>query len=69
MKARALRGVCIGVDRHLMPGDIEDMSEQMFSFLASIGAVELAEDELQADVSATAKAPARAALKEKSHAV
>lgn len=41
-KVRALRGVCIGVDRHLLPGDIADVDGAQF--LVSIGAVEFVPD-------------------------
>lgn len=43
-KVRAIRGVCIGVDRHLVPGDVADVDAAIVSFLTSIGAVELAPD-------------------------
>lgn len=45
MKVRALRGVCIGVDRNLKPGDTADLEAAQVEFLANIGAVELAPDE------------------------
>jgi hypothetical protein len=38
---RALRGVCIGVDRHLKPGDVEQMEAAQAQYLVSIGAIEL----------------------------
>mgnify|MGYP000346618366 CR=1 FL=1 len=37
---RALRGVCIGVDRHLAVGDEADLDGSTAQFLQSIGAVE-----------------------------
>lgn len=40
MSYRALRGVCIGVDRHLKAGDTADLDPATGKFLASIGAVE-----------------------------
>jgi len=40
MKVRALRGVCVGVNRHLKPGDVDDIDAASVSFLVSIGAVE-----------------------------
>jgi hypothetical protein len=40
MQVRALRGVCIGVDRHLAPGDTADLEAAQVTFLVSIGAVE-----------------------------
>jgi hypothetical protein len=39
MNYRALRGVCIGVDRHLKAGDVEDLDPATGKFLISIGAV------------------------------
>ena len=45
MRVRALRGVCIGVDRHLAPGDTTDLEAAQVKFLASIGAVEEIPDE------------------------
>lgn len=41
MRVKALRGVCIGVERHMMPGDIEDLDAATVTFLVGIGAVEL----------------------------
>lgn len=40
MKVKALRGVCIGVDRHLVAGDIADLEPALVTFLRSINAVE-----------------------------
>lgn len=40
MKVKALRGVCIGVDRHMKPGDTEDLDAAQVTFLVGIGAVE-----------------------------
>ena len=40
MRVRALRGVCIGVDRHLAPGDTADLEAAQVTYLAAIGAVE-----------------------------
>lgn len=45
MKVKALRGVCIGVDRHLKAGDTADLEPAMVQFLSSIGAVEAVKDE------------------------
>jgi hypothetical protein len=44
MRVRALRGVCIGVGRHLQPGDTEDLDDATVQFLVSIGAVEPVKD-------------------------
>ena len=40
MKITALRGVCIGVDRHLQAGDHADLDPAMVTFLVGINAVE-----------------------------
>jgi hypothetical protein len=45
MKIRALRGICIGVNRHLEVGQTEDVDTATSTFLKSIGAVELVQDE------------------------
>lgn len=45
MKYRALRGVCIGVGRHLSAGDTADLDAATGQFLVSIRAVEPAKDE------------------------
>jgi hypothetical protein len=45
MKIKALRGVCIGIERHLKPGEEADLPPQEVQFLVSIGAVELVKDE------------------------
>ena len=44
MKITALRGVCIGVDRHLQAGDHADLDPAMVTFLMGIGAVERTAD-------------------------
>lgn len=44
MNVRALRGVCIGVDRHLRAGDSADLDPAMVTFLVGIGAVERIDD-------------------------
>lgn len=42
MRVKARRGVCIGVERHMKPGDIEDLGDAaLVTFLTGIGAVEL----------------------------
>jgi hypothetical protein len=41
MKIRALRGVCVGIDRHLVAGEIVDVDDGTSQFLVSIGAVEV----------------------------
>lgn len=44
MKVRALRGVCIGVERHLALGAEADLDAATVQFLVSIGAVERVPD-------------------------
>jgi hypothetical protein len=41
MKVVALRGVCIGVGRHLQPGDEADLDEGTVQFLSGINAVKV----------------------------
>ena len=62
MRVKAIRGVCIGVDRHMKPGDIEDLEGALVVFLVSIGAVEkipeapvVAEPELKLDAGKSGK--------------
>lgn len=45
MKVKALRGVCIGVDRHLTAGDTVDLEPGLVTYLVSIGAVQALKDE------------------------
>jgi hypothetical protein len=45
MRVRALRGVCIGVDRHLKAGDTADLEAALVTYLRGIGAVEPAPEE------------------------
>lgn len=40
MKVRALRGVCVGVERHLALDEVADLDPAQVNFLVSIGAVE-----------------------------
>lgn len=60
MKVRALRGVCIGVDRHLSAGDTADLDPATGKFLVVIKAVEEVAEPLppQADESPPATAEA-----------
>ena len=39
MRVQALRGVCVGVERHLRPGDIDDIDPNTANYLAALGAV------------------------------
>ncbi|HYE70594.1 MAG TPA: hypothetical protein VD932_03625 [Aquabacterium sp.] len=45
MKVKALRGVCIGVDRHLVAGDTADLDPGLVTYLVNIRAVEAVKDE------------------------
>ena len=45
MRVKALRGVCVGVDRHLRAGDSADLDAATVTFLVSIKAVEVVKDE------------------------
>lgn len=72
MKVKAIRGVCIGVDRHMKPGDVEDLEAALVTFLVSIGAVEEfhepkpeAQAELIADEPESKSTPAKSGRKEK----
>lgn len=40
MKVRAIRGVCVGPERHLAPGQVADLDDATARYLKSIGAVE-----------------------------
>jgi len=44
MNVRAVRGVCVGVGRHLEPGDVQDVDASLAKFLLGIGAVEKVAD-------------------------
>lgn len=63
MKVRALRGVCIGVDRHLKAGDTTDLDAAQVQFLVSIGAVEAVKD--VPEVKPEPQAPEKSGRKEK----
>jgi len=65
MKVRALRGVCIGVDRHLKPGDTVDLPAAEVPFLASIGAVEVIPDAPKPEPVTLTEPPAMPGKKEK----
>jgi hypothetical protein len=45
VRVRALRGVCVGVDRHLSAGDVTDLEPATVPFLVSIKAVEVVPDD------------------------
>lgn len=40
MKVQALRGVCVGVEKHLAPGDTAEVDAGTARFLIGIGAVQ-----------------------------
>jgi hypothetical protein len=63
MKYRALRGVCIGPGRHLLPGDAPaELDDATARFLVSIGAVEPAAEPQNDQLPTTA--PAKPGKKE-----
>jgi hypothetical protein len=45
MKVKALRGVCIGVNRNLISGETADLDPATVQFLINIGAVALVAEE------------------------
>jgi hypothetical protein len=59
MKVRALRGVCIGVARHMKPGDVEDLEPALVTYLSGIGAVELVKDEPKPEVKPAPEKPGK----------
>jgi hypothetical protein len=65
MKVRALRGVCIGVERHLRAGDTDDLEPAMVTYLTSIGAIERLPEEPAAAAPITTKTPEKSGTKEK----
>jgi hypothetical protein len=65
MQVRALRGVCIGVDRHLKPGETAEVDAPLANFLASIGAAERVVDAPPAQSEPVTESPAKPGKKEK----
>jgi hypothetical protein len=72
MKVKALRGVCIGVDRHLKADDVVDLEPALVTYLSGIGAVERVPDEppkpvepLKAEAPPVKTAPEKSGSKEK----
>ena len=65
MKVRALRGVCIGVERHLKPDEVADLDAAMGNYLIGIGAVEPFIEPPAPAVQPTAKPPEQSGKKEK----
>lgn len=66
---RAKRGVCIGVERHLLPGETAEIDAGSVQFLTAIGAVEVVPDPVPetaeaAPVESKPKTPAKAGGKE-----
>lgn len=53
MKVIAKRGVCIGVNKHLKPGETAELDGQTVTFLVGIGAVELVQPEPEAKTQET----------------
>jgi hypothetical protein len=60
VKVRAIRGVCVGPERHLAAGATGDIDSATAQYLMAIGAVEQVSDESKTD-----KTPAKADTKEK----
>jgi len=65
VRVKALRGVCIGVDRHLKPGDTVDLEPALVTYLVGIGAVEKIPEPLFPDEPAVKPLPEKAGKKEK----
>ena len=63
MHVRALRGVCVGVGRHLAASDTADLDAATVQFLVSIGAVEKIDAPVVAEPETAT--PAKAGKKEK----
>lgn len=58
MKARAIRGVCIGPERHMALGEVADLEPPLFRYLESIGAVCEVRDDAEDVKSAAPQKPA-----------
>jgi hypothetical protein len=44
-RVKGLRGVCLGVERHLVPDEVTEIADDSFvQYLVSIGAVEVVPD-------------------------
>ena len=59
MRIRALRGVCIGVDRHLVAGERADLDTATVQFLISIGAAEASADDAELKPDPSPEKPAK----------
>lgn len=58
MKVKALRGVCVGIERHLVAGETAELDDALSTFLIGIKAVELVKNEPpRADVPQTDPEP------------
>lgn len=57
MKVKALRGVCVGVNQHLIAGDVADLDAAMVTFLEGIGAVQRYSEPMHAENLAKAETP------------
>lgn len=57
MKVFALRGVCVGVERHLKAGDIVDLEAALVTYLVSIGAVEIVHEPVPEPAAPIAEKP------------
>lgn len=69
MRVKALRGVCVGIEKHLAAGAIADLDPALVQYLTSIKAVEALPDEEPAAAAAPAdeidtKSPAKKAGKQ-----
>jgi hypothetical protein len=65
VKVKALRGCCIGVDRHLKVGDTTELDPATSQYLVSIKAVEEFKDEPAKHDPKSESAPAEKAGKSK----
>lgn len=57
MQVRALRGVCIGSGRHLLPAETAELDPATVQFLVSIGAVERVPEPVKAAPEPAREAP------------
>lgn len=61
---RALRGVCIGPERHLAPGETASLDAGTARFLAGIGAVEVVPSPAATEAAPEPAAPAPKSAKQ-----
>jgi hypothetical protein len=69
MKVRCLRGVCVGIERHLAPGDTDDLEPALVNYLVNIGAVEIVPDDPVVEPAAQLEAPTKRKRKEPSEEI